>query len=239
MGIFKFKQFSVDDGRSAMKIGTDAVLLGAWTCIDGMSAIVDAGCGSGVISLMLAQRSHNDTKIIAVDVNHEACLDATDNIAISPWKNRVEVIEADITDFFPECSHPMLIISNPPFFNEKLQSPDLSRALARHGVDFGIEELINLAASHFISVDDTLAFIAPSSRDDEIEFMLSLKRLSPRRRCRVFSRKGKKPIRTLWQVGLEGQGCGPTICEDLFICDENNNLTSQYISLTNDFYLDK
>ena len=62
MGIFKFKQFSVEDGRCAMKIGTDAVLLGAWTCLDGISAIVDAGCGSGVISLMVAQRSHDNTK---------------------------------------------------------------------------------------------------------------------------------------------------------------------------------
>lgn len=239
MGIFKFKQFSVEDGRCAMKIGTDAVLLGAWTCLDGVSAIVDAGCGSGVISLMVAQRSYDNTKIIAVDINHDACLDAMDNIANSPWGSRVEVMEADITKFFPQCPHPMLIISNPPFFNEKLQSPDSSRALARHGVDFGIGELIDLAASHFRSGDDSLAFIAPASRDDEIEFMLALKRLSPRRRCRVFSRKGKEPIRTLWQVGLECPGCPRIVSEELFIRDMDNNLTSQYISLTNDFYLDK
>ena len=191
MGIFKFKQFSVEDGRCAMKIGTDAVLLGAWTCLDGISAIVDAGCGSGVISLMVAQRSHDNTKIIAVDINHDACLDAMDNIANSPWENSVEVMEADITKFFPQCSHPMLIISNPPFFNEKLKSPDSSRALARHGVDFGIGELIDIAASHFKSVNDSLAFIAPASRDDEIEFMLALKSVSPRRRCRVFHEKRK------------------------------------------------
>lgn len=238
MGEFRFKQFSVDDSACAMKVGTDAVLLGAWADSDGVSSIVDAGCGSGILALMLAQKSH-EAKIIAVDISEDACGDALKNIKKSPWHDRIKVRCSDLTNDFPLTSHPLLIISNPPFYNESLKSPDSSRALARHGNDFGVKELIELAAEQLTTVKDTLAFIAPVSRDDEIEFMLSLNRLSPRRICRVFSRIGKAPLRTLWQVGREASDAPRLIREELYIRDRNNNLTADYMQLTSDFYLDK
>ena len=139
MGTFNFKQFSVDDSHSAMKVGTDAVLLGAWSDLAGVSTIVDAGCGSGVIALMAAQRSeYTKPRVIGVDISSDACRDTRHNIGLSPWRDRIEVIEADITKVFPDVSHPLLIVSNPPFFNETLRSPDSMRALARHGEEFAI-----------------------------------------------------------------------------------------------------
>lgn len=239
MGHFDFKQFSIDDDGCAMKLGTDAVLLGAWAAVDGAAEVVDAGCGSGVLSLMVAQRCPGVERIIAVDISHEACRDAARNVAASPWSDRVEVMEADITKDFPQTGHPLLVISNPPFFSEALRSPDSARALARHGEDFGVEALIGLAAGYFTSAADSLAFIAPTSRTDEIDFMLSLKRLSPRRICRVFSRMGRESIRTLWQVGLEVPEAPRLQREELYIRDTSNNLTAQYQSLTSGFYLDK
>ena len=238
MGIFHFKQFSVDDSRCGMKIGTDAVLLGAWTATEHARTIVDAGCGSGVISLMMAQRSRAE-KIIAVDISHEACLDATDNAFRSPWSERVEVVENDVTQFFPVVSHPLLIISNPPFFNEQLHSPDADRALARHGNDFTVTELIAIADRNINHPDDSLAFIAPTGRTDEIEFQLSLHRLTVGRICKVFSREGKESIRTLWQVWRESPSAPSLHRGSLYIRDSDNQFSEAYRKLTTDFYLDK
>lgn len=242
MSVFHFKQFSVDDGRCAMKVGTDAVLLGAWVDLSGAKTIVDAGCGSGVIALMSAQRSDDDTKIFAIDINDDACRDAEANVKAADREERITVVNADVTTatVFSSAESPMLIVSNPPFFNETLRSPDSARALARHGDEFGVEELIRLAASKFSSDEDSLAFIAPSSRADEIEFLLSLNRLSARRITTVFSRAGKPSLRTLWQVGRDSSASPRRLIRDeLFIRDEANRFTPQYQSLTSDFYLDK
>ena len=238
MGIFNFEQFSVDDSHCGMKIGTDAVLLGAWADVSFAREIVDVGCGSGVIALMMAQRNNNG-RVLAVDVNHDACLDAIANTEKSPWADRVEVIEADITKSFPSVSHPLLIVSNPPFFNEKLRSPDAGRALARHGDEFTVKELIEISAANMTELSDSLAFIAPTSRTDEIDFLLSLNRLSPRRVCTVYSREGKASIRTLWQVGLDGADAPRMKKEELYIRNSDNSFTRAYIDLTSEFYLDK
>ena len=240
MGIFNFKQFSIDDSHSAMKVGTDAVLLGAWADLTGFKTIVDAGCGSGVIALMAAQRSEeNPVHIIGIDISADACEDARHNVEASPWKDRVEVMESDITHVFPEVIHPLMIISNPPFFNESLRSPDSMRALARHGEDFGVESLLKLASVHFSFSEDSLAFIAPTSRTAEIEFMLSLHRLAPRRICKVYSKEGKESKRTLWQVGRDGCETVPLCREELYIHSSDNKFTLQYQTLTSPFYLDR
>lgn len=238
MGTFHFKQFSIDDSRCGMKIGTDAVLLGSWVEIGTARSIIDAGCGSGVISLMIAQRT-DATRIVAVDISHDACLDAVDNISASPWSDRVEVFENDITRFFPEVSHPILMVSNPPFFSEHLHSPDANRALARHGDDFTVMELIEIADRHFTHPEDSLAFIAPTGRTDEIEFQLSLHRLSAGRICKVFSREGKESIRTLWQVWRESPSAPTLHREVLNIRTEDNRFSDAYRQLTSAFYLDK
>ena len=186
----------------------------------------------------MAQR-HNEGRIHAVDVSHDACLDAVVNAGRSPWADRVEVMEADITKSFPSVGHPLLIISNPPFFNEKLRSPDAGRALARHGDEFTVKELIEISAANMRMESDSLAFIAPTSRTDEIDFLLSLNRLSPRRICTVYSREGKASIRTLWQVGPDGANAPRMKKEELYIRNSDNSFTKAYIDLTSEFYLDK
>lgn len=238
MGVFNFKQFSVDDTHCGMKIGTDAVLLGAWTDVGGAKCIVDAGCGSGVISLMMAQR--NDTaEIIGVDIEQAACEDSADNFKRSPWSARLSAMQLDITRGFPAVAHPLLIVSNPPFFNEKLRSPVEERALARHGDDFGVETLISIAGRELTGPGDSLSFIAPTSRTDEIEFLLSLARLSPVHVTRVYSKEGKSSIRTLWQAKRDGDGATRCVPDTLYIRDRNNDFSEEYIRLTSPFYLDK
>lgn len=237
MGQFNFKQFSVTDDRCGMKVGTDAVILGCWTDVHNAGYILDAGCGSGVIALMMAQRAPW-ASVLGLDISKAACCDARSNIRNSPWSERVEVRCCDILTFDPaEIGRPLLIISNPPFFSETLHSPDHDRTLARHGEDFDVRSLIKLGGRFLRDPDDSMAFIAPAGRDQEIEFLLAVDRLTPLRVTTVFSRKGKAPFRTLWQVKKDDFACGEIERTELFIRGKDNSYTREYLSLTSDFYL--
>lgn len=235
--MFSFRQFDIDDARCGMKVGTDGVLLGAWACCDGAVSVLDAGCGSGLIALMLAQRNDRAC-IIGVESDSGACLDAMGNVEKSPWADRVEIRCGDVLDFDrSSLQSPLLVVSNPPFFSESLHSPEPGRSLARHGEGFDVMTLISLAGRLLREPSDSLAFIAPAARIDEIEFRLALERLDVRRRATVFSREGRKPVRVLYQVG---RGAGNVTEEEkIAIRDTANQLTMQYKSLTSEFYLDR
>lgn len=238
MGRFRFKQFAVDDSQCAMKVGTDGVLLGAWADVAGAKGVLDIGCGSGLIALMLAQRAPG-VYVTGVEIDEAASADAAANSVASPWGDRVQVVNCDIREFDAELCHPLLVVSNPPFFTETLHSPDTARSLARHGTEFGVKELIELAARMLTEPGDSLAFIAPAERDDEIEFMLALNRLEVRRKTYVSSRDGRTPFRTLWQV--YGDSVGRIYPEISYLCIRNreNKFTQEYVNLTSEFYLDK
>lgn len=229
--MFRFKQFTVNDSHTPMKVGTDAVLLGAWTDLAGASLLIDAGAGSGLIALMLAQRTQ-DVKVTGIEISPEASADARANAASSPWSDRVEIIEGDCLSYPLPQEEKILIVSNPPFFAEQLRSPDTGRALARHGGGFDVISLIDWAAGH---PDPILSFIAPASRDEEIEFQLALRRLVANRICHVTTREGRNPQRTLWQVSRHGN----TTQTELTVRDRENRLTEEYIRLTSPFYLDR
>lgn len=239
MGIFRFKQFSVDDSHSAMKIGTDGVLLGAWTCAGRARTVIDAGCGTGLIGLMMAQR-HDDVRVTGVDVDSEACRDARSNVAASPWAERVEIVEADLLAWTPgdNVERPLCIVSNPPFFTEALRSPDSSRALARHGEGLGVESLIGWAARIMSGREDSLSFIAPTERDDEVQYQLSLHRLAAVRMADVVSREGRPAVRRMYEVRREDAVSAPCACETIVIRERSGRYSQPYIALTEKFYLD-
>src|SRR5688500_11779251 len=116
---FQFKQFSIQQDRCAMKVSTDACIQGAWTPIaDNVKDVLDIGAGTGLLSLMLAQRNY-DIRIDAVELDVEAAQQAKENVASSPWKDRVEVIQADVTQHSFTKLYDM-VICNPPFFNNSL-----------------------------------------------------------------------------------------------------------------------
>lgn len=234
--MFAFKQFDIDDSHCGMKVGTDGVLLGAWTDCNGANTIVDAGSGSGLIALMLAQRNAA-ARIIGIEIDSDACQDAIRNVGRSKWSDRIEIKCGNVLDIDrADMASPFLLVSNPPFFKETLRSPEAERSLARHGEGFDPESLIDLAAQLLITEEDSLAFIAPTSRCDEIEFKLAINRLYVRRRTQVFSRTGRPALRMLYQVG---KGKRHSIeSQPLVIRDNNNNYTEQYKELTSEFYLD-
>ncbi len=127
---FTFKQFHVAHDRCAMKVGTDGILLGAWAPVTNARRILDIGSGSGLIALMLAQRSPADCRIDAVELDSNAARQARENAAASPWHERVTVIESAIQTY--QAAPYDLIVSNPPYFVAGQSFRDPARALARH-----------------------------------------------------------------------------------------------------------
>jgi tRNA1Val (adenine37-N6)-methyltransferase len=135
---FHFKQFSIRQDRSAFKVGTDGVLLGAWTDVAGVETVLDVGTGTGLLALMLAQRSA--ARITAIEIDGPSSDQARENTAASPWHNRISIMNTSLQDFRPEGRFD-LVISNPPFFQDSLRPPDNDRAISRHDALLTLKEL--------------------------------------------------------------------------------------------------
>ncbi|MCL1849891.1 MAG: methyltransferase, partial [Bacteroidetes bacterium] len=158
--MFRFKQFSVSHSESTMKVGTDAVLLGAWMPVpENCKTVLDIGSGCGVISLMLAQRT--DAKIIGVDIDEKSVKEAQRNAEISPWKDDVQFIHENIVDFAQKTTQKFdMIVSNPPFFENSLKSPEISKNISKHNVTLSLNELID-AVEIFLSENGRFGVILP------------------------------------------------------------------------------
>jgi tRNA1Val (adenine37-N6)-methyltransferase len=143
---FKFKQFTILQNKCAMKVGTDGVLLGAWANTTNAESILDIGAGSGLITIMLAQRSN--ANIFGVEIDTDAAIQATNNALNSPWSNRLEIINSSIQNYV-DTTHKKfdLIVSNPPFFNNSLKSPVIKRSTARHTDTLSQLDILNCATS--------------------------------------------------------------------------------------------
>lgn len=138
---FQFKKFTVYHDKCAMKVGTDGVLLGAWASVENARRILDIGTGTGLIALMLAQRS--DASVVGVDIDEAAVEQARENIERSEWKNRIVVEHKDVRDLSGEkYSLFDVIVSNPPYFTEAVYCPDKQRNTARHMDSLPFDELL-------------------------------------------------------------------------------------------------
>jgi tRNA1Val (adenine37-N6)-methyltransferase len=159
--VFHFKKFSIDDSKAAMKIGTDAVLLGAWAPCDNETRILDIGTGSGILALMMAQRNLK-TEIDAVEIDPDAAALAHQNILLSPWTDQVHIFNSSIQEF-PTGKQPQysLIISNPPFFINSLKAPDKARNTARHNDTLPLSDLFENTSKQ-LTENGKAAFIIPA-----------------------------------------------------------------------------
>jgi tRNA1Val (adenine37-N6)-methyltransferase len=163
---FQFKQFRVVQNLTAMKVGTDGVLLGAWAKHPEPKHILDIGTGTGLIALMLAQRFVH-AMIEAVEIDSEASTQARENFLASPWAERLRVHNLDFSDYAStESTKFDLIVSNPPFFTNSLKANDAQRNLARHDESLPLHTLIGTVAS-LLSKQGQLALVLPTDRLQE------------------------------------------------------------------------
>ena len=231
--MFRFKQFAISDKASAMKIGTDGVLLGAWAFMDRQPGyIFDVGCGTGLISLMLAQR-FPESRITAIEIDPEAAEEARFNVGQSPWSDRIDVVNCNFADFRP-TTRVDAIVSNPPFFTEPLKSPHQQRAIARHQAELNPTSLIRWAAS-ILPHNGRLSLIAPAEQTDRLIYESLIDHLDCSRITAVKPTNYTSPIRVMLEFT---RGLTTSYKNDSLTIRNYGQYTRQYKSLTQDFYLD-
>lgn len=232
--IFRFKQFSLSNSDSAMKVSTDGVLLGAW-CPPVNGHVWDVGAGTGLIALMLAQRGAQG--VSAVEIAPLAAKEAMKNVSASPWPDRINTICGDICDVCGTLPRPDLIVSNPPYFVSSLKPADGARSLARHEGSLTYDSLIAIA-SHYLTDEGRLCVVSPADRRADIEWSAALHRLYVHRMAAVSTIEGKDPTRMLWEFGRTPA----KLLEDSLAIrreagDKSGEYTEEYMDLTRDFYL--
>lgn len=232
--MFSFKQFTVRQDRCAMKIGTDGVLLGAWTpLINNPYNILDIGTGTGVIALMLAQRSHAE-QIDAIEIDDDAYEQATENFENSPWNDRLYCYHAGLDEFVDEVDEEFdLIVSNPPFYSDDYKSGDEQRDAARFTDSLPFEELIE-AADFFLSENGILSVIIPFKEEKTFLTLAREKALFPLKITRVKGTPTTAIKRSLLAFCRIEQ---TPIIDELVIETARHLYTPEYIELTSAFYL--
>ncbi len=229
--IFRFKQFAVVNDRTAMKVGTDGVLLGAWCPVEGMERVLDVGTGCGVIALMIAQRNSH-AKIDAIDIDSGAIEEAAINFGHSPWSERLTARMLDFNDMEID-SHYDLIVSNPPYFTGGVLPTGEARTMARHSHMLTYRQLIE-GASRRLTGDGSLALISPTDVESEIIEAATFTSLPVRHITRVIPVEGAAPKRSLWLLSRRDM---PYREDDLTIAHGDGTFTGEYVALTGAFYL--
>jgi tRNA1Val (adenine37-N6)-methyltransferase len=229
---FSFKQFNVFQDKSAFKVGTDGVLLGACTDIINVRSALEIGSGTGLISLMLAQRCEAD--ITTIEPDYESFIQTCENVRRSPWQTRIKVINTDLQSFDPGSEKFDLIVTNPPFFNDSLKSPNPRKSAARHNDSLTSAEILE-SVSKFLEEDGHLQLILPYVEGNifiaqTIKYGLfcnSILKIKPlptaeiRRLILKFSRIQEKPVESFLTIEH----------------GKRHEFTQEYINLTKDFYL--
>ncbi|MCF2581663.1 tRNA1(Val) (adenine(37)-N6)-methyltransferase [Bacteroides caecigallinarum] len=217
-----------------MKVGTDGVLLGAWTDPRLATKIADIGTGTGLIAIMLAQKSN--ASVTGIEIDTGAATQAKENMSNTLWKDRLNVIEADIKDYYPHHEAEFdLIVSNPPFFNENTKGYSEKRNIARHtdGLSFG---LLVEAVSFILKEDGRFSVIIPATSAQEFISEAIRHKLSLTRKTEVITKLGTPAKRVMMEFCKNTSNNATTECSQLLL-SENGNKSQEYINLTSDFYL--
>ncbi len=238
---FAFKQFTIEQDRCAMKIGTDGVLLGAWTTLNAnVYNILDIGTGTGIIALMLAQRSIAEN-IEAIELDGDAFEQCTENFENSPWSDRLFCFHAGFDEFVDEYTEEEpdeselynLIVSNPPFYTEEVSSGDIARDNARQHNSLPFNELLE-GVSKLLTKKGSFSTIIPFKEEESFIKLAAKFSLFPKRITRVKGNALTEIKRSLLEFTFTKQN---TLINNLIIEKERHQYTEQYKKLTKDFYL--
>ncbi len=230
---FQFKKFKIIQEKSAMKVGTDGVLLGAWVNLVNVKSALDVGAGTGLLALMLAQRSN--AEITGIEIEKNAAEEAIENVKTTEWANRISIRNISFQEFAETTKEKFdLIISNPPFFSNSIKSKNQNRTIARHNDLLPFSSLIE-GASKLLKINGKLAVVFPA--DQSLEFIETAHSfgLYLFRKLEIQPRPNIKPNRVLMEFGYKQ--CNLKI-ESLFVRNEmDNDYSKAYKKLTRDFYL--
>jgi tRNA1Val (adenine37-N6)-methyltransferase len=229
---FKFKKFTVAHAGSTMKVGTDAVLLGAWVTVGQAQTILDIGTGNGTIALMLAQRSMEIATIAAVEIEAKDVMQAEENFKSSPWYDKIQLHHTSIQNFFPEGQYD-LVVSNPPYFNNSQRPTDARRHQARHTVTLSYQELIG-AALRLLKNNGRFNVILPFTEGLQFLELAGSYGLFCTRQY-SFRTRSEKPIER-WLLEFSRQQTN-TETGEILLYDEDEKWSEGYKKLTTDFYL--
>jgi tRNA1Val (adenine37-N6)-methyltransferase len=229
---FSFKQFTIKQERSAFRVGTDGVLLGACADVSGKTRILDIGTGTGLIALMLAQRC--DAQIVAIEPDYDSFIQASGNVRRSKWMSRIKVENCTLQNYASGNKRFDMIVTNPPYFTGSLKNPDPAKSNARHNESLTHSDILT-GACRLLDESGLLQLILPYDEGNifiaeaqEYGFfcnsILKIRPLSSseiRRLVLGFSRKRIKPSESLLTIEK----------------GKRHDFTEEYINLTSDFYL--
>ncbi|RMD95878.1 MAG: methyltransferase domain-containing protein [Bacteroidetes bacterium] len=232
---FRFKQFSVAQDKCPMKVGTDGVLLAAWADVTGAGSILDIGTGSGVMALILAQRAEK-AEVHGVEIDPDAASQAAENMAASPWPERLRTFATSIQDFAKENRQQYdLIVSNPPFFSGGTFSDNNDRMAVRHTIKLPHGDLLS-AVRKLLAPTGRFAVILPHIEGLRFRELANSYHLFCTRLTEVHTRPGKPVERLLLQFECN---VNPLQKDSLCIHDgAGPDYSEDYIALTREFYLE-
>ncbi|WP_106144943.1 tRNA1(Val) (adenine(37)-N6)-methyltransferase [Flagellimonas meridianipacifica] len=231
---FKFKQFTVHQDKCAMKVGTDGVLLGAWTSLERHpNSILDIGAGTGVIALQMAQRSTAEL-VDAIELDDNAYEQCVENFERSPWADRLFCYHSGLDEFVDEMDEKYdLIISNPPFYEEQVSSGDAPRDAARQNQSLPFNELLK-GVSKLLDNEGLFSVIIPFKSEESFNKIAKDKGLYANRITRVRGNASTEIKRSMMQFGFAKVTPKET---ELVIEKSRHQYTRDYVELTKDFYL--
>jgi tRNA1Val (adenine37-N6)-methyltransferase len=227
--MFKFKQFTVKQDRSAMKVCTDSCLFGALINAEGTETALDIGTGTGLLSLMVAQR-YPRLYIDAVEIDQDAAVEALENIGESPFKSRIQVKCSPVQSFEPEKRYD-IIFCNPPFYENRLASPDPKKKIAHHAAALNFEEL-STACERLIKKDGKLWLLLPPYEMQQ--FRTAHPQWQVVERITVRHRAEKPIFREINCLSLTTHSISTTT---EYIIYETENYSSNFVSALRDYYI--
>ncbi|WP_373492777.1 tRNA1(Val) (adenine(37)-N6)-methyltransferase [Aquiflexum sp.] len=231
--VFRFKQFAVQQDRCAMKISTDGVVLGAFAGRGNPQRILDIGAGTGVVSLMLAQRFPEAT-ITGIEIDKDAFEQASENVCKSPWSNRIKMINQSFQEFYNQHDGKFdLIVSNPPFFPKHLKSPDPKKNLALHNDSLSFGELAN-GIKRLLENDGHFWLILPPEQMDTINRILEFLGFFVFEKLDLRDKPAKNIIRTIQAFSFSK---GEIKNSDMHIKDKSGKYSKDYSELLQQFLI--
>ncbi|MDP3353329.1 MAG: methyltransferase [Flavobacteriaceae bacterium] len=230
---FRFKQFTINQDQTAMKVGTDGVLLGAWVPIENIQSVLDIGSGTGLIALMLAQRSDAE-QIDALEIEDQAYEQAVENFENSDWSDRLFCYHASLQEFVDEIDDKYdLIVSNPPFYTDTFESPNNQRSLARFEGALPFEELIESSAK-LLTENGYIALIIPFKEEGKVLKIAIKNQLYLHKITRVKGTENSEIKRSLMLFSFQEN---TPLIDELVIEISRHQYTDEYKELVKDFYL--